>query len=178
MNHTKSLSSEQPLNAEKFHTLHTKTLKRYICSNYGIDLNSSNQSELQEKLYSARLEALKNISRMAELIELLYSERPAKLSYIKSEIEILLKIKFRARSKTSLNEKIINMINLQPPEKSKHNPSKNPHSIEIKKYYFQIFKYKSFHDSSKLEDLDITYTSLSSSDLQKRYLRSFKNEQR
>lgn len=177
MNYTKSPSSEQPFNTEKFDTLDTKALKRYIRLNYGLDLYTNHQSELQEKLYNAQLQTLKNIPRIAELIELLYSEKPAKLSYIKSEIEVLIKTKFKARSKTALNEKIINMINLPPPKSPKNDSIKSIHNIETKKYYFQIYKYKSFCDSSKLENVEISYTPLSKFSLQRRYLKSFKNDQ-
>lgn len=158
-----------------FESIQTKSLKRLLSREFGLVIDSNDRAVIYRVFTEANKSIFLNIERFVKLINNLYSENPNKISEVKNEIQCIIGVRFSARDKYALNKKIINIIKINIKSQGTDNAEDSYKKIQYyKNYYFQILKYQSFIDSSKLESVDLKYQSCKKEILDNKYSKYLK----
>lgn len=157
--------------------LDTKKLKVLLVQKYGLEAKSNDRDELDHTLRKTNAILLRHLSELAKLVEDLHCNQALKLSQAKAQFKLIAHIEIKAQTRADFNYRLINLLSIS--DHSAINECKSQYSLnDFLDHLYRILKYKSFSDSSRLENVHIRYHKSTSEQLIEKYrkLGEIKNE--
>lgn len=134
----------------------SKRLKLLFVQEYGLETETTDRLEMERTLRETNAQFLKHLSELAELVERLHDNPALKLSHARAQLKSITHIDIKAQTRANFNSKIINILSFTD-NKKYHVCDAQRVQNDFFVHIYRILKFKSFSDSSKLENVKIKY---------------------